>query len=173
MCGILAYSGLNRPFHHRLLESLRRRGPDAIGFWADDRVQIGHTRLAIIGLDNRSTEPLENDTHVLAYNGEIYNFHDIKRRLESAGVQTHGANDAEVLLHAWGVWGPAILRDLTGFWAFALYDKKARKLYLVRDQFGIKPLYYRAVKGSLCVASRIRTILEVVPEAHTLYTRTC
>ena len=169
MCGILAYSGLNRPFHHRLLESLRRRGPDAIGFWADERVQIGHTRLAIIGLDRRSTEPLENDTHVLAYNGEIYNFQDIKRRLEAAGVSTHGGgNDAEVLLHAWALWGPSILRDLTGFWAFAIYDKKTRKLFLVRDQFGIKPLYYRTVKGSLCVASRISTILDVVPEAQSL-----
>ena len=71
MCGILVSSGLHRSFHHRLLRSLRRRGPDEIGFWSDERVQMAHARLSIIGLDERGTEPMENETHVLIYNGEI------------------------------------------------------------------------------------------------------
>jgi asparagine synthase (glutamine-hydrolysing) len=163
VCGILVASGIDQPFQHRLARSLRKRGPDALGFWADRDVQIAHTRLAIIGLDERGVEPLENERFVLAYNGEIYNFNEIKRRLEAAGEHVSGANDAEVLLHAWTLWGAAILPQLSGFWAFVLYDKQQRRLTLVRDQFGIKPLYYRTAGGRICIASMIKTILETVP----------
>jgi asparagine synthase (glutamine-hydrolysing) len=164
MCGILAISGVDRPFHHRLLRSLRRRGPDDIGFWSDRAVQIGHARLAIIGLDDRGTQPLESATHVLAYNGEIFNFNAIAARLRAEGVAVTAANDAEVLLHAWTRWGTRILPDLDGFWAFVVYDKIQRRLFLVRDQFGVKPLYYWRSKDVLCVSSLIGAILDAVPE---------
>src|SRR5439155_1978635 len=136
MCGILVISGAERPFHHRMLRRLRRRGPDEIGFWSDHTIQIGHARLAIIGLDDRGTQPLESERHVLAYNGEIYNFNGLAERLRSEGSTVAGSSDAEVLLRAWARWGPAVLRDLDGFWAFVVYDKARRKLFLVRDQFG-------------------------------------
>jgi asparagine synthase (glutamine-hydrolysing) len=164
VCGILVTHGLDVPFTHRLLRSLRRRGPDEVGFWSDGPVHMAHSRLAIIGLDDRGTEPLENDRHVLVYNGEIYNFIDLRRRLESEGVRLPGANDAEVLLHAWTRWGKAVLTDLDGFWSFVVYDKVARTLTLVRDQFGVKPLYYWRANGALCVASMIKTLLETVAE---------
>lgn len=162
MCGILVTSRINRSFHHRLLASLRKRGPDGIGFWTDGQVQIAHTRLAVIGLDERASEPLENATHVLAFNGEIYNFLEIKRRLEQDGARIRGSNDAEVLLEAWSRWGASILPDLVGFWAFTVYDKARGTLTLVRDQFGVKPLYYWLDGERLCVASMLRTILDVV-----------
>lgn len=165
MCGILVTSGLNIPFHHRQLQSLRKRGPDEIGFWVDSHVQMAHARLAIIGLDERSTEPLENDTHVLCYNGEIYNFSDLRRRLEAEGIHLPDANDALVLLHAWSRWGKDILKDLHGFWAFAVYDKRRRKLELVRDQFGVKPLYFWHSGTQVCVSSLLRNIVELVPQA--------
>jgi asparagine synthase (glutamine-hydrolysing) len=164
MCGILLRYGGDRPFSHRLFRSLRRRGPDQFGFWTDGKLHMGHTRLAIIGLDERATEPLENETHVLGYNGEIYNFHDIARRLRSEGIEVSGANDAEVLLHAWSRWGASILTELTGFWAFVVYDKARRKLVLARDQFGVRPLYYAHSKKGTVVSSLIRTILEVMDE---------
>lgn len=164
MCGILITAGLPGAFSHRALKCLRKRGPDEIGFWSDDRLHVGHTRLSILGLDERGTQPMENERHVLAYNGEIYNFASIKRRLDAAGVHVSGVSDSEVLLHAWSMWGEAILKDLTGFWAFAVYDKQSRVLTLVRDQFGIKPLYYyRGRDGQLCVASMLRSIKETVP----------
>lgn len=168
MCGILVLSGVEQPFHHRLLRGLRRRGPDGIGFWSDRDVNIGHARLAIIGLDERGTQPLESATHVLAYNGEIYNFNAIAQRLRAAGVAVAGSSDAEVLLHAWGHWGPEILRELEGFWAFVVYDKTRRRLTLVRDQFGVKPLYYWRSHGRLCVSSLIGTILGAVGDASEL-----
>src|SRR5438309_378015 len=159
MCGIFIAAGLPGSFSHRALKSLRKRGPDEIGFWSDDVVHVGHTRLSIIGLDERGTQPMENERHVIAFNGEIYNFADIKRRLDAEGIHVSGVSDTEVLLHAWSRWGQSILKDLTGFWAFAVYDKESRVLTLVRDQFGIKPLYYfRGPDGQLCVASMLRSI---------------
>jgi asparagine synthase (glutamine-hydrolysing) len=151
-----------------LLRSLRRRGPDEIGFWSDERVQMAHARLSIIGLDERGTEPLENDTHVLIYNGEIYNFNQLADRLREEGVSLQASTDAEVLLHAWSHWGEAVLKELHGFWAFVIYDKVRGTLTLVRDQFGIKPLYYWKQGDALCVASMIRTVLDNVPGAREL-----
>lgn len=161
MCGILLTAGLSRPFRHKDLGSLRARGPDAIGYWSDGGLNVAQTRLAVLGLDERSDEPVENDTHVLAYNGEIYNFEEVRHRLATEGVRLSGVNDATVLLHAWSLWGPSILPELCGFWAFAVYDKATRTLFLVRDQLGIKPLYYWVDDSRLCVASTIRAIREV------------
>jgi asparagine synthase (glutamine-hydrolysing) len=162
MCGILVTSHLEGPFHHRMLQTLRKRGPDEIGFWADDFIRLGHTRLAIIGLDERSTEPLEDENFVLAFNGEIYNFIEIRDRLEAQGAAWTGINDAGVLLRAWSRWGADILRELTGFWAFTIYDKRSHKVILARDQFGIKPLYYWQEGRKFCASSMIGTILEAV-----------
>ena len=105
-----------------MLQTLRKRGPNEVGFWMDEAVRIGHTRLAIIGLDERSTEPLEDENCVLAFNGEIYNFIEIREQLESQGIALPGANDAGVLLRAWTRWGPGVLTKLKGFWAFVIYD---------------------------------------------------
>jgi asparagine synthase (glutamine-hydrolysing) len=165
MCGILVAHGFDRPFSHRLLASLRRRGPDHVGFWSNGATHLAHTRLAVIGLDERGAEPLENDTHVLVYNGEIYNFIELRRCLEREGIRIEGSSDAEVLLHAWTRWGRALLPRLEGFWAFVVHDKRAKTLTLVRDQFGVKPLYYLVDGGEVCVASMIRTILDVLGEA--------
>src|SRR2546426_10633084 len=112
MCGILVFSGVGQPFHHRLLRGLRRRGPDEIGFWSDRAVHIGHARLAIVGLDERGTQPLESAKHVLAYNGEIYNFNALAERLRAEGEEVVASSDAAALLHAWGRWGGAVLHVL-------------------------------------------------------------
>ena len=162
MCGILITANFEGPFHHRMLRTLRKRGPNEVGFWTDAAVSIGHTRLAIIGLDERSTEPLEDENCVLAFNSEIYNFIEIRERLESQGIALPGANSAGVLLRAWSQWGAQITTKLTGFWAFVVYDKRTRKFTLVRDQFGIKPLYYWREGTKICVSSMIGTILEVL-----------
>jgi asparagine synthase (glutamine-hydrolysing) len=168
MCGVIVTAGLTQPFSHRYLESLRPRGPDDVGFWSNGSVHIGATRLAIIGLDRRSTGPLENDTHVLTYNGETYNFLELKRRLKEEGLDLPAANDAGVVLNAWSRWGEKALSYMHGFWAFAVYEKRTNKLVLVRDQLGIKPLYYAVTPEGICVASMIKTILEVLPNAKEL-----
>jgi asparagine synthase (glutamine-hydrolysing) len=150
--------GSGEPFDHKLLSSLRRRGPDASGFWVHDDVAIGHTRLSVIGLDDRGTQPLENHRHVLAFNGEIYNFIEIRRQLADRGIEVAGTTDSEVLLHAWTTWGSDVLARLVGFWAFVVYDKVERTLTLVRDQFGVKPLYYYSVGGRVVIGSTLGSI---------------
>jgi asparagine synthase (glutamine-hydrolysing) len=161
MCGILVTSATGKPFSHSDLASLRARGPDSIGFWCDRRVNMAQTRLAIIGLDESGTGPIEDDRHVLAFNGEIYNFLEIRRRLETEGIDLAGANDARVLLAAWTRWGADILPDLAGFWAFVVYDKLSGQLTLVRDQLGVKPLYFALSPEGFYAASMLRTVLEV------------
>jgi len=162
MCGLLATAGLDTPFAHRLLEGLRNRGPDAMGFWSNGHLNIGHTRLAILGLGHDNDEPLENDRYVLAYNGEIYNFLELKAKLEAKGSLPPHANDAVVLLEGWRAYGEQILEQLYGFWAFVLYDKLENKLILCRDQIGVKPLYYFKSGSNLCVSSMLRTISDTL-----------
>lgn len=161
MCGLLVLRGARPPFHHRMLNSLRRRGPDQIGFWSDGDLHLAQTRLAIIGLDDRGTAPLENETHVLVFNGEVYNFLEINQQLAAENLHVRVACDAETLLHAWSRWGESILPKLSGFWSFVLYDKRARKLYLVRDQYGVKPLYYWKSNGFFAASSLLHTLVEV------------
>lgn len=168
MCGILVLSGTGSPFTHRQLASLRARGPDAIGFWSDNGVNVAQTRLAVVGVGDRGVGPFENERHVLSFNGEIYNFHQLRDRLRHAGVDLGGANDGEVLLHAWTHWGRAILTQLEGFWAFSVFEKESRTLTLVRDQLGVKPLYYTVGNGLVAAASMIRTLVEVLPKASDL-----
>lgn len=159
MCGIWV-NVEGESFCHSQLSPLKRRGPDEMGFWTDGRVNIGHTRLAVLGLDDRSIQPMANDRYVLAYNGEIYNFHEINARLAARGIHLKPANDSEVLLHAWAEFGVDILKDLNGFWAFVVYDKEAQKLSFCRDQFGIKPLYYWCDKESIYASSLLGSIIE-------------
>ncbi|MEM8981973.1 MAG: asparagine synthase (glutamine-hydrolyzing) [Pseudomonadota bacterium] len=168
MCGLIATVGINRPFTHKTLDSLRNRGPDATGFWSNGRLNIGHTRLAILGLGHDNDEPLENERYVLAYNGEIYNFESLKKEIAQHRDLPRHANDAVVLLEGWTLYGEKFLERLFGFWAFLLYDKVENKLILVRDQIGIKPLYYHQSADSLCVSSLLGTIAETVPESLSL-----
>jgi len=163
MCGILAARGLP-VFHHRLLSALRRRGPDAVGFWADPDLSLAHARLSIIGLDDRGTQPLENERHVIAFNGEIYNFDELRSKLRSCGIRCKGTTDTEVVLHAWTRWGPEMLPKLSGFWAFVIYDKQQRTLTLVRDQLGVKPLYYWHDSKRTVASSLLRTVVEAAGE---------
>lgn len=125
-------------------------------------MNLGHTRLAILGLGHDNDEPLENERYVLAYNGEIYNFMEIKAELETKGRLSAHANDAAVLLEAWTIYGEKILERMYGFWAFVLYDKQENKLILGRDQAGIKPLYYYKSGDQICVSSMIRTITDTL-----------
>jgi asparagine synthase (glutamine-hydrolysing) len=160
MCGILVTRGVSGPFHHRHLAPLRRRGPDAVGFWSNSNLHIGHTRLSIIGPDERGDQPLENDRHVIAFNGEIYNFEDLRDDLLSRGIRLRSASDTEALLHGWTLKGPEILHELTGFWAFVIFDKQERTLTLARDQLGIKPMYYWHTPSTTIASSLLRAITD-------------
>jgi asparagine synthase (glutamine-hydrolysing) len=177
MCGIVglvcADSELNRL--GRCLEDavtcLLHRGPDGHGsksYRLDNGVAVsfGHTRLAILDLSDAGLQPFHSrdQEHSLTYNGEIYNYREIRSELEALGVTFRTSSDTEVLLEALIAWGTKALDKLEGMFAFGFLDKKAKKLLLVRDPFGIKPLHYAKVQDRLGFSSDIRSLRALFPE---------
>ena len=129
-----------------MTDRIAHRGPDAGGVWSheDDRVsvQLGHRRLSIIDLSAAADQPLSKDGLTLVYNGELYNYRELRAELASRGVSFVTSSDTEVVLEAWRCWGPAALPRFRGMFAFALADAKTGELFLARDPLGIKPLFY-------------------------------
>jgi asparagine synthase (glutamine-hydrolysing) len=139
--------------------TLRHRGPDAIGEFVDDRLAFGHCRLSIIDLSDAGRQPMHSDDgrHVIIYNGEVYNYLELRAELERQGLRFHTATDTEVVLAAYRTWGADALSRFNGMWAFAIWDRQLGELFLARDRVGKKPLYYaRSEDGSLYFASEIK-----------------
>jgi asparagine synthase (glutamine-hydrolysing) len=159
ICGIASERGAERDVLARMSGALVHRGPDSDGLFVDGPVGLAARRLAIIDLET-GDQPLANEDGTLhvVQNGEIYNYAELRDRLERAGhrFRTHG--DTEVLVHAYEEWGLAFAERLRGMFAVAIWDASARRLVLARDRFGIKPLYYRADRGGLQFASELRAL---------------
>jgi len=137
------------------------RGPDGSGVWTAQGVGLGHRRLAIIDLGGGAQPMASADgSIVVSYNGEIYNFRDVRRELEGQGAVFATDSDTEVLIHGWRAWGPTLLPKLNGMFAFALFDAKTQSLLLARDRLGVKPLHYtRLADGSVAFASELKGLL--------------
>ena len=172
MCGIVGAIALHSDtapieagYITTMRDSIAHRGPDGAGTWVspDGRVGLGHRRLAIVDLSDAAAQPMEVEggTVWVTYNGEIYNHADIRRELEATGRHRFRTDhsDTEVLLRAYLEWGVDCLSHLRGMFAFALWDGRSRKLWLVRDRIGIKPLYYSQHHGRLVFASEIKALL--------------
>jgi asparagine synthase (glutamine-hydrolysing) len=149
------------------------RGPDSCGIRILDqslnKAESGTTalffnRLAIIDLDSRSDQPFEDDEHLLMFNGEIYNYHELKASLQKEGVQFHTTSDTEVFFHALKKWGKDALPRLNGMFAFFWLDKKRRSFITGRDRLGIKPLYYHYNNGTFYFSSEIHSIIRLLPQ---------
>jgi asparagine synthase (glutamine-hydrolysing) len=140
-----------------------RRGPDGQGEWfsADARIGLAHRRLSIIDLSDAGAQPMasEDGLLVITFNGEIYNYRRLRARLEAKGYRFRSHSDTEVLLHLYSEHGINMLRELRGMFAFALWDVRAEHLYLARDPYGIKPLYYAHDGGVLRAASQVKALL--------------
>lgn len=146
----------------RMTDAIAHRGPDGEGQWIEGNVGFGHRRLAIIDLSPAGQQPMVTSDHryVLTYNGEIYNFRELKAELEAAGYWFRSRTDSEVLLYALAEWGTEALSRLNGMFAFALWDRKERKLLLGRDRYGIKPLYYAETGSHFVFGSEQKALLE-------------
>lgn len=147
-----------------MLAVQRHRGPDGQGVHADRHVVLGHCRLAILDLSDAGRQPMSNQagTVWVTYNGEIYNFRELRAELAQAGYEFRSKTDTEVLIHGYEAWGiEQLLTRLRGMFAFALYDQRASgsTIYLVKDRFGIKPLYYSYQADTLVFASEVRACL--------------
>ena len=170
MCGIVGIAS-HQPINQNALDAavdrLRHRGPDSNGIYVGHagRVGLGHTRLAIIDLSPGGHQPMHSPDGqvVLTFNGEIYNYLELRADLAGRGYRFKGYSDTEVLLAGFLMDGPQILSRLNGIFAFAIYDSRSNELLLARDQLGVKPLYYVETRAGFAFASEIKALLKLVP----------
>jgi asparagine synthase (glutamine-hydrolysing) len=166
MCGIVgiyAFDHLREEYLDKLdaaVDTLSSRGPDARGVWKDQRAALGHRRLSIIDTSTRGNQPMrdETGTFTLVYNGELYNYKDIRKELQTKGHLFQSETDTEVVLKAFMEWGPDCLQRFNGFFAFAIYDSRSNDLFLARDRFGIKPLVFHQNKDHFFFASELKAL---------------
>ena len=170
MCGIagtinLAGAPAQPAILQRMTDAIAHRGPDGEGHHTDGPLGFGHRRLAIIDLSPAGRQPMatEDGRYLLTYNGEIYNFRELRTELEAIGYHFHSRSDSEVVLKAFAAWGSAALLRFNGMFALALWDREERTLLLARDRFGVKPLYYAMTGNTLLFASEVKALL-VHPE---------
>lgn len=145
----------------KMTDAIAHRGPDGEGQFVDGGVGLGHRRLSIIDLSSAGHQPMasEDGRYVIAYNGEVYNFNELRIELEAVGHRFHSRTDSEVVLKALVAWGSKALQRFNGMFALALWDKHERKLLLARDRYGIKPLYYACIGSSIVFGSEVKAIL--------------
>ncbi len=166
MCGILAIisNTINRDSFINSLNSLNHRGPDNSGYHFTRDIGLGHKRLSILDQSSRGNQPMcdEKKRVYVTYNGEIYNFKIVRSALMKKGYCFTSDTDTEVLTRGYLEWGiSGLVKKIEGMFAFCLYDTKRRKLYVVRDRVGMKPLYYRLTEKGIIISSEIKSILDL------------
>ncbi|MCM8537810.1 MAG: asparagine synthase (glutamine-hydrolyzing) [Lentisphaeraceae bacterium] len=166
MCGIAGYLNLNQdPVEKKTLQdmtdAISHRGPDGAGIFIDKYLGLGHRRLAILDLSLQAQQPMTctDQRYSISYNGEIYNFKKLREELKSLGHKFRSSGDTEVVLNSWKEWGIDCLKHFNGMFAFAVWDNLRKELYLARDRYGIKPLYYSVTNQCVSFASEAKAIL--------------
>ena len=166
MCGIAGIfdrsgKAIDREVLHRMTSAMVHRGPDDVGYFVDNEAGLGHRRLSIIDIEG-GAQPISNedDSLQIVFNGEIYNFLELRKELIGLGHQFKTRTDTEVIVHAYEEWGAGSLDRLNGMFAFALWDSRRRTLFLARDHLGIKPLYYTSIGTQLLFASEIKSLMQ-------------
>ncbi len=166
MCGIAGYFNLNRePISpvvlKKMTDKITHRGPDGEGFFIDASIGLGHRRLAIIDLSPSGHQPMvsKDGNFVIAYNGEVYNFRELRIQLESLGYHFHSKTDTEVVLNSYIEWKENCLNQFNGMFAFVIWDIKNQNLFIARDRYGTKPLYYSMTKDCFVFASEQKALL--------------
>src|SRR6185436_3211836 len=148
MCGIAGFidPSLNKDaaqaYIGKMLQSISHRGPDNTSVWKELPVVLGHNRLTIIDLSDAANQPMNYRDACIIYNGEIYNYIEIRKELESNGYAFTTSSDTEVILASYYEWGTKCVERFVGMWAFAIWDSKEKLLFCSRDRFGIKPFHY-------------------------------
>ena len=145
----------------RMVDVIRHRGPDDRGVWTDGTCGLGHARLSIIDLSPAGHQPMatHDGRYWIVFNGEIYNFQEIRTELEARGAQFRSHSDTEVILEGYRVWGDAVIDRLRGMFAFALWDSTLQRLLLARDRLGKKPLYWCRLGNALIFGSELKALV--------------
>ena len=165
MCGIAGYFAFNKANNlsakdfESAVSSLKHRGPDAMGIKTLSRCQLGHVRLSIIDLSESASQPFVDSSgrYTIVFNGEIFNYKELRATLADGGYHFTSESDTEVLLYAYIEWGSEALDKLNGFFSFAIYDEETHELFLARDRYGIKPLLYSVQSGGFYFTSEMRS----------------
>jgi len=172
MCGIAGILNFDRsPVEedelHTMTDAIAHRGPDGEGFYIDKFLGLGHRRLAILDLEDTGKQPMSyaDERYWIVYNGEVYNFVELRHQLETRGYQFHSTGDTEVVVAAYDCWGSECLLRFNGMWAFAIWDSRERVLFLSRDRFGVKPLFFSYTSHRFAFASEIKGLLKVTDRA--------
>ncbi len=167
MCGITGIFNIDgQPASvsilRRMTDAVAHRGPDGEGVWTQSFIGFGHRRLAILDLSPAAHQPMQTDdgSLTLTYNGEVYNFNELRLRLEARGHRFRSSSDTEVVLKAYQEWGREGITELNGMFAFAVWDDRSNELLLARDRYGVKPLYYTLQGNTLIFASEIKSLLQ-------------
>jgi len=161
MCGICGFNWEDKELLKKMISVIHHRGPDQGGVYLDSGISLGHRRLSIIDLSAAGNMPMPNEdgSILIVYNGEIFNFLELRAELEQYNHQFNSNTDTEVIIHGYEQWGEKIVEKLNGQFAFCIYDLKKNKLFLARDRLGIKPLYYYWDGNKFIFASEIKPIL--------------
>ncbi|MCB9109954.1 MAG: asparagine synthase (glutamine-hydrolyzing) [Anaerolineales bacterium] len=167
MCGLAGIFNVNgEPVSpvilRKMTDAIKHRGPDGEGFYTDTFIGLGHRRLAIIDLSPAGHQPMitKDGNYALIFNGEVYNFQELRVELEACGHQFHSQSDSEVVLHAYVEWGEKALDRFNGMFAFAIWDRTRQELFLARDRYGIKPMYYGLFGSTFLFGSEVKAILQ-------------
>jgi len=168
MCGFVGYTHIENKddgqIIRKMTDAIKHRGPDSDGIYSDDKVSLGFRRLSIIDLSEVAKQPMFNEKEdiVLVFNGEIYNYLELREDLLAKGHQFHSQTDSEVIIHGYEEYGVEILSKLRGMFAFSIWDTTKQRLFIARDYFGIKPLYYtqNTKDGALLFGSEIKSFLQ-------------
>ena len=165
MCGFVGFTGSVGDAERvieSMMDAIRHRGPDASGRYVDADIALGHRRLSIIDISEQGNQPLysEDDNLVLVFNGEIYNYREIRKELQKLGYRFRTQTDSEVLIYGYAAYGTKLLEKLRGMFSFVIWDKRKKTLFGARDFFGIKPLYYAKMGDTLLFGSEIKAFLK-------------
>ena len=164
MCGIVGFvgrQGKKEEILDRMMDVIKHRGPDSEGKYTTSEVALGFRRLSIIDLESGSQPMFNEDGEIaLIFNGEIYNSPELRERFQAKGHVFANRSDSETLIHGYEEYGEKLVHELRGMFGFAIWDNRKKRLFLARDFFGIKPVYYAMINKNLVFASEIKSILE-------------
>ena len=165
IAGILHYDGqpVARENLVKMTDAIAHRGPDGYGHWQEGPIGFGHRRLSILDPSQSGKQPMSTNDgrYVISYNGEVYNYIDLRRALEKKGYNFKSETDTEVVLNSLAEWGTSSIPKFNGMFAFAVWDRKEKSLILARDRYGIKPLYYCINNDKLLFGSEQKAILSL------------
>ena len=171
MCGIAGYISFgpgdaDESALRAMTQAVKHRGPDDEGVLVQGRVGFGHRRLAIVDLSADGHQPMRErgGSLVIVFNGEIYNYVELREQLQALGHSFATATDTEVIIHAYRAWGDACVERFNGMWAFAIHDPERNRVFMSRDRFGVKPFYYSMIPGAMAFGSEIRQLLPLLPQ---------